>query len=325
MECLPRRLWSFWHDGQPPPVAASCLDRMRAINPEFTFRLLTDEDIPADRHDVRALEPPQRADWLRLHVLATLGGVWLDATIVLFRSLEAEDAAGARGWLRLRVPPGTTVPEFQGFRFSDAFPRVLDSWAFAGPAGSPFLNAWFAEFDAAVRRGLEQYAADLRARGAVPPGLPGSGPLDDRLPYMTIHVTAVLAAERRPPPAPGAWNVRAATDPEGPLALHAAESWNVRRIVWRVLNDRRLPVSGGGMLKLRGAETALCEALVRRGHFDRTATVPRCMGWDRWEPMEGPRARLRESLMWLYAVPLLVLVCLLLAASLTATPQRGAP
>lgn len=61
---IPKRLWMFWHDGRPPPLASACIDNVRRLHSDWTVTVLTDADLPsvADRPDIHRLLPgPRRA------------------------------------------------------------------------------------------------------------------------------------------------------------------------------------------------------------------------------------------------------------------------
>lgn len=270
---IPAKLWSFWHDGRPTLEATECLAQLWRLHPEYRCRLLTDADIPADRADVRALGAQARSDWVRLRWLSREGGVWLDATVVAFRPLTAD-------WL----DRADETAELQGFHPSDDHPAVVDSWALACPAGSPYVCAWFAEFDRAVRGGLGAYRAEIRARyGGVPAGIPGG---DGALPYLSVYAAAVVARDARPD---AVVRTRPGFAPGGPLDLLAAAGGDSTRVAWRVCHERGLADRGGrvgAMIKLRGAEATLTRWFRVFGRFDPLADVPRALGW-------GPVARPR--------------------------------
>ena len=280
---VPRRLWSFWHDGRPPLVPRDALARARAAYPDAVFRLLTDDDLPADRPDVRALAPPHRADWARLRALSAHGGLWLDAAVVVLRPAAWPDwDDGAHEW--------------QGFALGDAW----ENWAFACPAGSAFVGAWFAEFDRAVRLGFDRWAA-----ATVPPAarraLPSPG-----LPYLTMHAAGLVVRARRARIGrPVRAAVRdAAAAPDGPLAWHAACGWNSVRVVHAALHRR---AGAPPLLKLRGWEAWGAGVGARLGGFDPAAAVPAVLGW-------GPVWAARRGALGAALVAILVLGLLWLAA-----------
>ena len=107
---------------------------------------------------------------MRLRVLTTNGGgIWMDAACVMFRPIDA--------WMCLRTDAAVI-----GYAYPHcAQARILESWAIFAPRGAPFLPAWFAEFDHAVRRGLSRYVDDVRVSGELPP--PGLN-----LPYHALSV-----------------------------------------------------------------------------------------------------------------------------------------
>lgn len=263
---LPPVIWTFWHDGRPPSLVADCLDLMRRMHPDLAVRLLTDDDLPSGRPDVRALRPQHRADWVRLCFLARHGGVWLDATVVTRAHV---------GCMCFDLSDNDT--EFQGFTLGDppaekgAVP-VPENWAFACPPGSQYLREWFAEFDGAVLGGLSTYRYNLPN---VPLPFPG-------LPYLTMHATGVTAWAQRLATSgiPPRTRLRSATGAQAPFGLHAQLGWSVPRTVSCVLWERQQGVVPP-VLKLRGWEAWVCRGARGAGFYDPQACVPQALGWSR--------------------------------------------
>ena len=231
---VPRRIFTFWDDPTTmPTVARQCVDQFRRLHPPpaWSVVLLHDGDIPADRGDVRALSACHRADWVRLRTLASTGGIWLDATCILLMPVTA--------WVRLDRGAG----DVQGFRavWTPPDQPILENWAFAAPSHSPFLRAWYHEFDTAVRVGFPTYCA------AVGPTL--TTELRGRLPYLTMHAAFVVVQRRL---RRRRLRLLASGAPTGPFALHEKHGWDVAAVVDDIRAGAWPP--GAAMCKLRGAE-----------------------------------------------------------------------
>ena len=86
---IPRRIVQFWDDPEPPPDIARFMGEWRDGSPGWSHTRLDDREARAFLHqhhgDVAAAaydrlrEPAQKADLLRLALLAEAGGVYLDA------------------------------------------------------------------------------------------------------------------------------------------------------------------------------------------------------------------------------------------------------
>lgn len=144
---IPRVIWSFWHDGDLPPVVRLCVDSWRVHNAGYAIRVLTLETCGAwmqgiDARDARfeatrSLHPHQHvSDLVRAVVLAAHGGVWLDASVLCTRPLEwMQEAVNAR-------PERDFVGFYADAMTSDYRFPVLENWIFACTAACPFMAAW---------------------------------------------------------------------------------------------------------------------------------------------------------------------------------------
>lgn len=251
---VPRRLFTFWDgDGTDiPPFAKHCMDRFVRFHPDWEVVLLGDRDLPSDRSDIWELGPAHRADWLRIGVVAQHGGVWLDATCLLFKPVSC--------WVDL-----SGHWDLQGFGAPfDA--NVFENWAFAAPEGSVLLTAWFREFDRAVRMGFQAYCKEIMT--VQPSVVPQS--LVPHLPYLTAHLAFQVVRARHP-----AAHLRMRPSADGPFALHFALNWNCQEVARAVAENKDLTARCGCFCKLRGAEWRLlkCADPPPSDHTSTTAIV----------------------------------------------------
>ncbi len=135
LDVVPPLVWLYWAQGeaQAPFLVRRCIESWRRENPNWTLRLLDDtvwDGLPelawlCSRDDI-ALQ--HRSDLLRLHLLATRGGVWADATLFCNRPLD--------DWL-----PGYLDDGFFAFS-SIRRDRRINNWFLAGSPDSRLLIAW---------------------------------------------------------------------------------------------------------------------------------------------------------------------------------------
>lgn len=144
---IPKIIWVFWAQGEAeaPHVVRRCLDRMRALNPGWDVRILSDQNVAqyVDMSDAKDWFPHRyQANLLRLRLLAVHGGVWMDATTWCHRPLD--------DWLPMLAASGF-------FCFDNPGPdRIWASWFLAAAPGNPILAAW-----------AKAYGDDLQTRGGV--------------------------------------------------------------------------------------------------------------------------------------------------------------
>lgn len=193
---IPRVIYTYWHaEERRPPLVEACIERMRAVHPEWTVRVMGPADLPAD---VAALPPNVASDWIRLHTLSELGGVWLDASCVCIEPVTR--------WI------DCDADAFHGFV---SYLGCADSYAFATPARHPLVVGWrdaFVESLADPRAYAERHAAAADAATFVAGGGP---PLSRKLPYLNVVLCSRLAM-RGVEPTTCRW-----TDAYGPLGPFA--------------------------------------------------------------------------------------------------------
>jgi len=91
-------IWQYWATGfeDVPPVVRECLQSVEQYASDYQIVRLTDDtidaylDIPAFLQEKRAaMSAAHFADVLRLMLLRTYGGIWMDATILLTKPIPA--------------------------------------------------------------------------------------------------------------------------------------------------------------------------------------------------------------------------------------------
>lgn len=261
---VPRKVWSYWHDDQPPLVVRLCIDNWKALNPGYEVRLLSARTVADFLPDVPAslsrLGAAKQSDWIRLALLERHGGIWLDSSIILTTSLD---------WMIERQQ--ATGAEYVGFhldRYASSRTRPLvDSWCMAAPIGSPFISAWLALFRAEVIDGeTEDYLDALRAEGRFDDVVQKLGSAS----YHTVHVCAQDLLEREP----SRYRLLLLRAEDSAYAFQARSRWKRRRLYVHLLFNP-IPQPCPPMIKLRGGERRKLEGYVRLRLLRRRSIVGR--------------------------------------------------
>lgn len=133
---IPRIIWILWLQGwdAAPDLAQACLRSWRSRNPGWDVRAI-DRDALAEHLDVTGMShvpPAALSDYIRVHLLDRIGGVWVDATVFCVRPLDE--------WLQ--APTG-----FFAFRRPKPGLR-LASWFLCSAPGNPAVARWAKLVDA---------------------------------------------------------------------------------------------------------------------------------------------------------------------------------
>lgn len=259
---IPRTIWSYWHDDAIPPVVAQCMANWQRLNPGYQVHMVSASTLRRHLSDVPAglqrLAAPKQSDWIRLALLARHGGVWLDASIFLTRSLDWVNA--------LHRTQGGHFVGYYLDRYADGSPfPVIDSWFLAAPPGSPFIVDWLELFQReAVEGDTEHYLLQLQGAGKLTAYAQRIGSPS----YHTVHVCAQQLLREQG--ARYALTLLRAED--GPYALHVPSRWKRKRLYVRLL-WHPAPREAPALIKLRGGERRKLAPYLRWGLYRRHSVV----------------------------------------------------
>lgn len=122
-DSLPKIIWMMWLQGleKAPPIVKACYQSWVDLNPDWQITFL-DETNVHDYIDVKSvfnsgnhIQVQAQSDIIRAHLLATYGGVWVDATCLC------------------RKPLNSWLPESSRSGF----------FAFARPSKIKLMDSWF--------------------------------------------------------------------------------------------------------------------------------------------------------------------------------------
>src|SRR5271156_5142218 len=94
---VPKIIWSYWSDPNLPKVVEMCMQSWRKYNPEYEIRMMNKDNY---RDYVKSLPdavashpnfndcPQKKADLIRIYALCEWGGVWIDASILMYEKLD---------------------------------------------------------------------------------------------------------------------------------------------------------------------------------------------------------------------------------------------
>ena len=157
---LPKVIWQFWDKEELPPMIQMIKENNATKLKGWSIRLLNEKtmgnyvspfDMPPGYDGLGAAH---KADWLRLYLLKKHGGVWMDASIIL-NDAKAIDA--------LYTESIQKESELTLFQFKS--PLNVENWFIMAPEKSRMIDAWFAEYDSAIRMGFANYKKKLWREG----------------------------------------------------------------------------------------------------------------------------------------------------------------
>ena len=142
-------IWSYWNTSELPSDIVNFINSNRRINPNFKYIIVNDynlqeylNDFPKD---IKFPSVQHKADLIRLLLLNKYGGIWIDITTILTKSLD---------WVIALQQNHKT--EFVGYynphmmRDNDSLP-MIENWFMAAPKNSKFIKIWLNEFLEALK------------------------------------------------------------------------------------------------------------------------------------------------------------------------------
>ncbi|KAI8852453.1 nucleotide-diphospho-sugar transferase [Chytridium lagenaria] len=213
---IPNKIWTYWHDGRPPPVVLDIIYGWKKVHPDYTVTILTAKNL---KNHIRAPIPPSfehaepiafKADWVRLAILAEQGGIWMDATIIV-------------------TSPLTWLPKCDSFLFHlDKFTNnpkhpVIEPWFIATAPSAPYITAWFNELNTVFSNfsaSPHEYHTYLK-RTFGEPTYNSLVQLNDLPYYLTVTITAMKVIMVDNVPAPCSTSAEME-----PYKRIVAEEWN---------------------------------------------------------------------------------------------------
>lgn len=155
---IPKKIWMYW-EGPLAGFVEKCVEQVKKTNPDYEVHFLTPDTVKnfcdIDFGRFPKATPQQKADLLRFELIYQYGGIWLDASTIVYESLD---------WIQALVKK-TQTHSFAYYRAKNTtiktFP-VLENWLLASAAKNPFFKYWFDELVTAIELSPKAYLQKLK-------------------------------------------------------------------------------------------------------------------------------------------------------------------
>jgi hypothetical protein len=156
-QLIPRSIFTFWDSDTLPPLVKGAIRLMRQQNVGWSVNVLSTKNLKEyglghvlKLCGAQGLTQAHLADLIRLETLSRFGGVWLDASIITTKPLEAAWIDVSRADMHGFVTPWSSL----------RFPKEdFEGFAVAVRRDCPLMRAWAAEFRCALGAPLTVVAA----------------------------------------------------------------------------------------------------------------------------------------------------------------------
>jgi hypothetical protein len=239
---LPKIVWTHWDSENPPEQVQKIVERMRKILPDWQVRFITtdqyltsinQEEIPPGFQNLKV---QHQADWIRLKLLKSYGGCWIDSGIILNQSINPlyrECVSNKADLLVFKILKTQTNPKYP----------IGENWFIMAPPNSPVITVWLDEYERAIRMGFKRYQDKIKEEGVDLQKLTEYGV------YLTQHGSYQKVIQQRMPP--GAKIIYHVAE-DTMFKIHATCNWD-KSCIHKKLQDvkycRTIPY-----IKLRGGD-----------------------------------------------------------------------
>ncbi len=182
-------IWIYW-EGPISKFLEDCLKKIQKLNTNYEVNILNDKNIShfstIPYEDFGEISPQLKTDVLRLDLLYSYGGIWIDASVILNENLNwideiiEKNSTNAFGYYR----SGNTT----NFDFP-----VIESWLLATSQSNPFFLAWKNELIKAIKIGKLNYINEIKKENEKPEDyFQNIGDLE----YLIIYVACQVAMRK---------------------------------------------------------------------------------------------------------------------------------
>jgi mannosyltransferase OCH1-like enzyme len=130
-------VWTYWHSPLQPKVIRKCIDNWEHVGKCKDIRVLNDVSVYRwipffEMIKINSItsHKANKSDLIRLYLIKTYGGTWMDASIILTQKLHT--------WL-----PEERVFCYKADRFSKENITCLENFFIKAPPNHPFINEWY--------------------------------------------------------------------------------------------------------------------------------------------------------------------------------------
>lgn len=159
-EEIPKKIWMYW-EGETSPLVERCMQRVKDFHPDYEVNILNPINVTEycnidfGSHIFKQATPQQRADLIRFDLIYHHGGIWLDASTIIYENFE---------WI-IQLVKNKNTQSFTYYRSKNTtqlkFP-VIENWLLASVKNNIFYKHWFDELYFAIQIGPKQYIQQLK-------------------------------------------------------------------------------------------------------------------------------------------------------------------
>ncbi|WP_342754634.1 capsular polysaccharide synthesis protein [Pantoea sp. MBD-2R] len=158
-EAIPKQIWMFWA-GETLPHEIQCfVNKVSRENPGYTLTVVNNANLqqylPGLVFKHQDMKVAHKSDVIRLELLYKYGGIWMDASTILNRSLDELLAVNLDNRYDM-------VAFYRDVSTIDKHYPIIETWFMAVPKNSDFIKRWLHYFRPIVELGARNHFIQLK-------------------------------------------------------------------------------------------------------------------------------------------------------------------
>ena len=187
---IPKIIWMYWEDQELPKSIKSFINNIQIINPDHEVKILNQKSVLEYLPNLNInteMKIAQKADLIRLELLYSYGGIWIDASIIFQEDLS---------WIHLvnQEKSYDLIGYYREINTYDLTLPVIEVWFLASPTGNKFIGKWLEIFKPLGELGSNKYFELLKSRSDYNEISQGINPPD----YFLIYLACQIAQRESP-------------------------------------------------------------------------------------------------------------------------------
>jgi hypothetical protein len=178
---IPRQIWMYWESENLPTEVQIFVDKIARENPGYLVTVINNLNIQHYLPDVQFvhqdMRPSHKSDVIRLELLHRYGGIWMDATIILNRTMDELLAVNSDHRYDL-------IAFYRDSSTLDKAYPVIESWFLAAPKNNAFIARWLHYFRPIIELGADEFFRRLLALPDYETIVQGITPPD----YLVVYI-----------------------------------------------------------------------------------------------------------------------------------------
>lgn len=158
---IPKKIWMFWAGTTLPDEIQSFVNKITVENPDYKLTVVNSVNLqqylPGLEFTRSEMLVAHKSDYIRLELLFRYGGIWLDATTILNRTLDDFIAVNLHHRYDM-------VAFYRDVSTVDKRYPIIETWFMAAPPNNDFIKRWLHFFRPIIELGAAEYFRQLKTR-----------------------------------------------------------------------------------------------------------------------------------------------------------------